>query len=323
MADPDREDLEQHLQSFLDQSVGPYRSWHRVNRDMIANWCDAMGDQNPIYRDEDAARAQGFSGIAAPPSMLQVWTMRDYNGDYAPGSASENPFAILTFLDGEDFPSVVAVNYQQTYQRYLVEGDQIYHRSYIAEISPQKETGLGVGYFITEISTFFDQHDEKIGEMHFRLFKYRPHPQKEMGAGSSEAAGGLQQIKRFRPIENHDSEHYWQGLRDGKLLIQKCDTCSTLRHPPSPMCPSCQSMDWSCIESKGKGIVHSYVVMHHPPIPPFDYPNAIGLIDLEDGVRIISQIVGIKPNDIDIGMSVRMTIDEVEDELFQPLFRPV
>lgn len=128
---------------------------------------------------------------------------------------------------------------------------------------------------------------------------------------------------RVHPVENQDSAHYWQGLRDGKLLIQQCKKCGELRHPPQPMCEHCQSLEWGTVESKGKGTVYTYTVMHYPEIPPFDYPNAIILVDLEEGVRIVSQLLETTADAVHIGMAVEMTIQHVQEGLSLPLFRPV
>ncbi len=131
---------------------------------------------------------------------------------------------------------------------------------------------------------------------------------------------GSQTPGRIRPVENYDSQHYWQGLRDGKLLLQACADCGALRHPPQPMCEHCQSLDWTTLESACRGAIHSYTVIYYPEIPPFDYPNAIVLVDLDEGVRIASQLVNCDPHDIDIGKRVVANIVAVEPGLALPLF---
>ena len=145
-------------------------------------------------------------------------------------------------------------------------------------------------------------------------------PPKQPGAKKSAAPG---KINRVHPVENQDTAHFWQGLRDGKLLIQRCKGCNTLRHPPQPMCEQCQSLQWDCIESTGKGTIYTYTVMHYPEIPPFDYPNIIVLVELEEGVRIVSQLTDCKPDAVQIGMAVEMKITEVQDGMSLPLFHPV
>ncbi len=120
-----------------------------------------------------------------------------------------------------------------------------------------------------------------------------------------------------------DTSFFWEGAKRGELLIQRCSACGTLRHPPGPGCASCGSLDWDAFKASGRGTVHSFAVHHYPPIPGFDYPLAIGLIDLDEGTRVISNIVGIDPGAIEIGMPVEVTFDEFGDDLTLPQFRPV
>lgn len=127
--------------------------------------------------------------------------------------------------------------------------------------------------------------------------------------------------QRPRPAQSADTSFFWEGARRGELLIQRCTACRTLRHPPGPGCPTCGSLDWDTVPSTGRGVVHSFAVHHYPPVPGFDYPLVIGLIDLEEGTRLISNIVGIDPADIQIGMSVEVCFESFGDELVLPQFR--
>jgi uncharacterized OB-fold protein len=134
---------------------------------------------------------------------------------------------------------------------------------------------------------------------------------------------GGKTIERIRPVENYDSRHFWQGLRDGKLLIQQCADCGVRRHPPQPMCEKCQSLDWTTVESDLSGTIYSYTVIHYPEIPPFEYPNAVVLVDLDEGVRIAAQLSGTGPDDIEIGQRVTAKLVEVQDNLTLPIFEVV
>ena len=163
------------LTAFVGEQAGPYRAWDRVNASMIRHWCDAIEDQNPIYIDTEAAMGAGYSGVVAPPAMLQAWNMPGYIGKHAPGSTDRNPMRVLDVLETAGYPAIVAVNCEQEYHRYLVEDDDIYHTSTIESISDRKTTALGVGYFITQCLSYFDQRDELVATMKFRVFKYRPH----------------------------------------------------------------------------------------------------------------------------------------------------
>lgn len=116
---------------------------------------------------------------------------------------------------------------------------------------------------------------------------------------------------RPRPAITRDNEFFWAGVASGKLLIQRC-VCGELRHPPGPMCPSCHSLEWSAFEASGRGTVYSYVVAHHPPVPPFDYPNLVVLVELAEGTRIVSNLPGVDPADVTVGMPVEACFPELE-----------
>ena len=74
------------------------------------------------------------------------------------------------------------------------------------------------------------------------------------------------------------------------------------------------------MESKGYGTVHSYTAIHYPEIPPFDYPNCIVLVDMDEGVRLAAQITEVEPEDLEIGMRVKANIQEVQENLSLPVF---
>ena len=89
------------------------------------------------------------------------------------------------------------------------------------------------------------------------------------------------------------------------------------------MCPHCQSLEWETVEASGKGTVYSFVTNHYPQVPAFDYPLNVALIELEEGVRLISNVVGIPADDVEIGMAVEVEFTAFDDELTLPQFRPV
>ena len=299
--------LDSLRQQYVGQRVGPYLAWNKVSRTQVWQWCSAMGDTNPDYLEGKQA--------VAPPTMLQSWTFRDVHGNYAPGSTNLNTYAVLGELDELGFFGSVAVSYDQTYLRYLKEGDHVHSYSTISDMSEFKQTGLGLGCFVTETAEYFDQDQELIGSATITYLKYKPEQKTQSPSPT------LRKIERIRPVENHDSAHYWQGLRDGKLLLQKCDQCHTLRHPPQPMCEQCQSLNWHTIESALKGTVYSYTSLHHPEIPPFDVPNCIVLVDLDEGVRLAAQVEGKKYDAIKIGDRVAGEIRTVQDGLSLPIFQ--
>ena len=125
-----------------------------------------------------------------------------------------------------------------------------------------------------------------------------------------------------RPGITPDNRFFWQGIAARKLLIQRCADCHRLQHPPLPICRSCHSFALTAIESAGRGRIHSFVVTHHPPIPPFSYPNVIVLVDLEEGTRLVSRLVGVDPDEVAIGMPVAVDFETVDGDLALHFFRP-
>ena len=127
---------------------------------------------------------------------------------------------------------------------------------------------------------------------------------------------------RLTPSMTSDTQFFWDGVRAHRLLIQRCASCGALRHPPRPMCPHCQSLEWDAIESSGRGTVYSFVIPHHPPLPWFPEPYVVALVDLEEGTRLVSNIVGVAPEAVTIGMPVAVRFEAFDGDIVLPLFAP-
>lgn len=127
---------------------------------------------------------------------------------------------------------------------------------------------------------------------------------------------------RIKPPMGEDNAWWWEQAAQDKLVIQRCSACGILRHPPRPMCDSCRSISWDFTQASGRGTVASFTVLHHPQVPGYEYPLAIVLVDLEEGTRIISQLVDCEPEAISIGMALEMRMHEDEDGFKLPVFRP-
>jgi uncharacterized OB-fold protein len=127
---------------------------------------------------------------------------------------------------------------------------------------------------------------------------------------------------RIKPPMAEDNGWWWDQAAADKLVIQRCTGCEVLRHPPRPMCDACRSIEWDFVEASGRGQLASFTVIHHPQIPGYEYPLTIGLVDLEEGTRIISQVVDCERDAISIGMALEATIHEDEDGFKLPVFRP-
>jgi uncharacterized OB-fold protein len=111
---------------------------------------------------------------------------------------------------------------------------------------------------------------------------------------------------RLAPTVSPDSEFFWTGLRENRLLIQRCRGCRALRHPARPMCPACNSLEWDTVESTGRGTVYSYVMPQHPPMPLMEYPYIVALVELDENVRLVSNLRDIAPADVEVGMPVEV-----------------
>jgi len=126
------------------------------------------------------------------------------------------------------------------------------------------------------------------------------------------------------PTPSIDSQPYWDGLKEHKLKLQKCANCGKIRHYPRPVCDSCWSMEVDWIEASGKGTVHSWTVSHHAFLPAYkkELPLILVTVDLEEGVRMNSQLRDSKPEDLKLGMPVEVIYEDATDDLTLPMFRP-
>ncbi|MGW0937949.1 bifunctional MaoC family dehydratase N-terminal/OB-fold nucleic acid binding domain-containing protein [Streptomyces sp. NPDC002666] len=300
----------------------------RVNEPMIRHWCEAMGDGHPAYGGPDAV---------APPTMLQAWTMGGLSGHTDRSGAYDELFGLL---DGAGYTSVVATDCEQEYLRPLRPGDRITFDAVIEAVSERKTTKLGTGYFVT---TRMDVRAQEAlaGTHRFRILKYRPAKPKPRhktnpepgtetagtGKGTGQGKGqGQGNALRSRPVINRDNAGFWEGVASHRLLIQRCTACDALRFPWLPGCNACGSPDWDTVEASGEGTVFSHVVMHHPSFPAFSEdgeggPYAVALIELAEGVRMVSNVIGVPCDKVRVGMPVRLEFLRTDPELVLPVFR--
>ena len=127
---------------------------------------------------------------------------------------------------------------------------------------------------------------------------------------------------RLAPTTTPDTKFFWDALKEGKLLIQRCAGCATLRHPPRPMCPRCNSLTWDTVESSGRRPLYSFVLPRHPQWPWFDGTYIVALVELEEGTRIVSNLCDVDPADVTIGMPVQAFIEHFDNGVSLPQFRP-
>jgi uncharacterized OB-fold protein len=116
------------------------------------------------------------------------------------------------------------------------------------------------------------------------------------------------------PIPTAVSEPYWDAVKEGKLLLQYCPDCARYQFYPRPVCTACLGSDLEWREAQGTGAVYSFTVVHRAPSQEFqDTPYIVALVDLQEGVRMMSNIVGADPKAIHIGTSVKVRFEKRGD----------
>jgi uncharacterized OB-fold protein len=127
---------------------------------------------------------------------------------------------------------------------------------------------------------------------------------------------------RPAPVLTDDNRWFWEAADDGRLVAQGCSTCHRLRHPPRPMCPWCRSLQFEIVDLSGHGIIYSYSILHHPQNPAFTYPVIAALVDLEEGIRVLSNLVKVDPADVRIGLPVVVRFVPTQHDGQVPVFQP-
>ncbi len=293
----------------------PRAGRHAVNQPMIDHWLDAMGDKNPIYVDESAAKAAGHPGVVAPPAMIQVWTMMGLGGV----RPDDDPLGkILELFDDAGYIGVVATNCEQTYHRYLRPGEEVSVAAELTDVVGPKRTALGEGFFITQRITW-SVGDEDIAEMMWRIMKFRPAEQDQPAAPA--VPEDLDPDKLLRPASSKDTKFFWDGVSAHELRIQRRPD-GTLQHPPVPAvwqpADHVPAAGVDYVVSSGEGTVFSYVVHHAPKVPGRTLPFVVALVELDEGVRMLGELRGIDPEKVEIGLPVRATFIDFPDSDVSP-----
>ena len=270
-----------------------------VNEPTIKTWVEALGDRNPIYTDEAAARAAGHPGLVAPPAMIQVWTMFGLTGE----RPTDDPMGpLMELFDGAGYVGVVATNCEQTYHRYLRPGEQVSIASEMRDVVGPKQTALGEGWFINQHITW-RVGDEDVAEMAWRILKFKPH---EPEQAPSAVPDDLDPDAMMRPALSRDTAFFWEGVTAHELRIQRRPD-GTLQHPPVPAVWQDKEKPVDYVVASGKGSVYSFVVHHAPKVPGRTLPFVIALVELEEGVRMLGELRNVDHGDVTIGMPVQAT----------------
>jgi uncharacterized OB-fold protein len=145
--------------------------------------------------------------------------------------------------------------------------------------------------------------------------------------GQTARKGGISDMAepaRAKPKPTPETQHFWDGTQAGELRLQRCDACANVYFPPRPFCPSCASRKVSVFRASGKGTLYSYVINHRPAAPGFTPPYAIAIIELDEGPRMMSNIIDCPqtPEALELDMKLEVAFEKLDDKITLPLFRP-
>jgi uncharacterized protein len=135
-----------------------------------------------------------------------------------------------------------------------------------------------------------------------------------------------EQPKYVKPLPRIDEESkgFWEACQRHELYLQRCHECATLRYYPRAVCPGCLSGRVEWVRASGRGTVYTFTVTHQNQAPGFRdaLPYVLAYVELDEGVRMLTNIVGCAPDDVRIGMPVEVAFEDVTPSVTLPKFRP-
>lgn len=128
---------------------------------------------------------------------------------------------------------------------------------------------------------------------------------------------------RPHPKPTPETQHFWEGTRAHKLLLQQCAACQHTYFPPRPFCPGCSSQEVRTIEASGQATLYSYVISHRSA-PGFQPPYAIAVVSLPEGPRMMTNIIDCPqtPEALQLDMALEVAYESLDDQITLPVFRP-
>ncbi len=130
--------------------------------------------------------------------------------------------------------------------------------------------------------------------------------------------------KPIKPVVSDINRPFWDACRDKRLMVQRCTGCGELRYPAAPVCPQCLGTGYEWQELSGRGEVFSFIVIHrgYHPWWAARVPYNVALIELEEGVRMFSNVIGVANDALAVGQKVKVAFEQRDDDLFVPVFEP-
>lgn len=118
---------------------------------------------------------------------------------------------------------------------------------------------------------------------------------------------------RLLPEPTPLSAPFWSAAARGELVLQRCASCGNLQWAPLRACRTCLSLDLCWVEMSGRAVVYSYSVVTRPQSPSFEVPYIVAIVELDEGPRILTDLVGVDPAGVSIGMPVQVSFETVGD----------
>ncbi len=133
--------------------------------------------------------------------------------------------------------------------------------------------------------------------------------------------------KYAKPVPRIDEESkgFWEACQRHELYVQRCRDCSRLRYYPRALCPACLSDDTEWVRCSGRGTVYTFTATYQNQAPGFrdEVPYVLAYVELAEGVRVLTNIVGCAPDAVRIGMPVEVVFEDVTPDVTLPKFKPV
>jgi len=132
------------------------------------------------------------------------------------------------------------------------------------------------------------------------------------------------EIEHPKPVADWETRGYWEGAGRHALVLQRCRRCETVQHRPRALCVTCLGFEVEHFEASGRGTVWTFTVTEQNQVPPFRdaTPYVLAYVELEEGPRLLTNVVGCSPDDVRIGLPVRVEFRADADGLAVPVFRP-
>lgn len=130
--------------------------------------------------------------------------------------------------------------------------------------------------------------------------------------------------RKHVPTPNPETRHFWDGARQGQLVLQKCCDCTTIYFPPRPFCPACSSRRVEAFAASGRATLYSFVINHRPRPDWPQEPHSIAIVQLEEGPRMITNIVNVAqtPEALQLDLPLEVVFERLSDDIYLPVFQP-